>query len=301
MERFAVFILVLATVATVAAQKRYRNDYVYDAHTDAFYKFHINMAMHWRALTICKLEGATLMVPTSVQQIAQVHGMFKQYPDMGDYVWIGDDNADHESAEETPIIDLQPEVETEAPWEKRCVLLTRRGEIQTRNCRYYQPFVCMVEAKNAPYDQRCDVYAAGYEYNTDVKSCYKIPRDIKTWNAAYAECQAHGAHLVVVNSVTERDVMQALMSRTPYLRTSFSPYYYIAGIRATSIIGSEVVYRTIFNETLEEAGFSEWADNEPNNQQGIEYCGSLHQRSGKYNDISCLSSFGYICEKERNE
>jgi hypothetical protein len=37
-------------------------------------------------------------------------------------------------------------------------------------------------------------------------SCYKVPIIVYSWNEAYAECEAEGAHLVVLNSEAEHEV-----------------------------------------------------------------------------------------------
>lgn len=42
-----------------------------------------------------------------------------------------------------------------------CAVLSRRGDIEKVNCFQQLPFVCKVEAKNAPYDSHCDVLASG--------------------------------------------------------------------------------------------------------------------------------------------
>ncbi|KAL0894170.1 hypothetical protein ABMA27_014199 [Loxostege sticticalis] len=305
MGRCALLLIIFAyTASGLPEQKRYREDYVYSADTDAFYKLHVDGASHDKAASICQAEGADLMVPTSIQQIAQVHGMLKQFPDIGDYVWVGDDGEAHESAEETPLINLQPEEnDKEDEWYKprEYLVLSRAGEIETYLTGWQPlPFVCKVDAKSAPYDPNCDVYATGYEYKSTVGSCYKIPNVALSWNAAFAECKAEGAHLVVLNSEAERDVVKTMMNAAPRLRDSYHSSYYIAGIRANKPTdGTPRVFRTIFNQTLEEAGYSEWADTEPNNLFDSEYCGSLFENDGKYNDHNCANQYGFICEKEK--
>lgn len=54
----------------------------------------------------------------------------------------------------------------------------------------------------------------------------------------------------------------------------------------------------ISDQTLEEAGYSEWSYTEPNNMNGEEYCGSVLKADGKLNDVNCLHKYAYICEKE---
>ena len=47
------------------------------------------------------------MIPSSDYDIMQLHSMFKKFPDVGDFAWVGDDGQAHESAEEQPIIECE--------------------------------------------------------------------------------------------------------------------------------------------------------------------------------------------------
>lgn len=45
-------------------------------------------------------------------------------------------------------------------YSKGCDILTRNGEVEsTPNCFMKRPFVCKVDAKDAPYDSQCGVYS----------------------------------------------------------------------------------------------------------------------------------------------
>lgn len=49
-------------------------------------------------------------------------------------------------------------------------------------------------------------------------------------------------------------------------------------------------------EYLTSAGYNQWGDNEPNNHEGIELCGTLDS-NGKLNDYYCTrKKIYYICE-----
>lgn len=87
--------------------KRYRSDYVYNPDADAFYKLHIERRSNWKVKNVCQVEGAILMPPNSDHDLIQLHSMLKQYPDLGDYVWVADDGEPHESAEEHPLINCK--------------------------------------------------------------------------------------------------------------------------------------------------------------------------------------------------
>ncbi|KAL4721252.1 hypothetical protein ACJJTC_005478 [Scirpophaga incertulas] len=138
-----------------------------------------------------------------------------------------------------------------------------------------------------------------YQLNRNVGSCYKIPKRAGTWNQAYAQCRADGGHLVVLNSQAEHDAVFALMNIEPKVENSQAWWYFYAGFRAeNSEEGSPRVFKTIFNETLDEAGYGTWAENEPNNFMKHEDCGTLFKNDGKLNDALCNHLYGYICEKE---
>lgn len=86
-------------------------------------------------------------------------------------------------------------------------------------------------------------------YKQNVGSCYKVSKVVFSWNQAYSECQNEGAHLVVINSKAESNVVKQLMSSATLLRESYSPYYYIAGIRAEKTSGDAPrVFKTIFSK-----------------------------------------------------
>ncbi|XP_063531822.1 hemolymph lipopolysaccharide-binding protein isoform X3 [Cydia strobilella] len=132
-----------------------------------------------------------------------------------------------------------------------------------------------------------------------VGSCYKVPKIVYSWNEANAECKAEGAHLVVLNSEAEHEVVKTIMETAVPVRGSKTTYFFFAGIRANHPTdGTPRVFKTITNQTLEEAGYFQWSDNEPNNYQDSEYCGSLFKNDGKYNDLNCSHKYAFICEKE---
>ncbi|XP_047527687.1 lymphocyte antigen 75-like [Vanessa atalanta] len=300
-----IFLLTFIIEIPVTYSKQFRTDYVYNRKTDAFYKFHIESVWFSRAESICQLEGATVMIPTSDNDVSQVHGMFKSYPDLGNFVWVGYDGKTHESAEEQPLInldDLGSRDMSLVRYDRGCDVLTRDGEIKTYECYRTLPFVCKVEANQAYFDNRCMVYGRDYQYFANVSSCYKIPRLPYSWDQAYDECRAEGAHLAILNSDLERQVLRNFLKSTPSVPGAQATFFFFVGIRAQKKIdGSPIVFKTVFNETLEEAGYSHWSDNEPNNALQNEYCGTIFIADGKYNDVYCGHFYAFICESEVKE
>lgn len=88
-----------------------------------------------------------------------------------------------------------------------------------------------------------------YRFYQSVGSCYKIPRMAYTWSQSFAECQAEGAHLVVVNSQAEHDAVKNFTNterRVPGARAS---YFFFAGFRAAKPTGNATaVFKTIFSK-----------------------------------------------------
>ncbi|KAI5641738.1 lectin c-type domain-containing protein [Phthorimaea operculella] len=299
-------LLVLLAVGSILAMpptssKQYR-DYIYNSKTDAFYKLHPESRDKYQATKICGIEGAKLMVVENQEDIVQVHGMLKKYPDIGEFVAVSSDGVNHDEADEKPIIELSEEEDPTSRWspsESTCDVIDRRGEVKTTPCYYRHPFVCKVAATEAPYDEHCDVYATGYTYYDDVKSCYKVPQMALAWEEAVSACKHENAHLVVINSASESARIEEFLKTAPVIIEAEKSYFFFAGIRANMPTdGSERVFKTIFNQTLEEAGFAGWARGEPNNHNNEEYCGSIFSNVGLYNDVNCDHLFGYICEKE---
>lgn len=290
-------LIALFSVSAVTARnsKHYRSDYEYNAKTDAFYKFHPESTRQWSCNQICEIEGAKIMQIESHEDVVQTHGTFKKYPDLPNYAWVGLDGATHESTEEKPLIYLSQEV---SDTDGQCDVVSRSGEINSYPCYQQLPFFCKVKASDAYYDSKCGVYGKNYVHKPQIGSCYKISESAYSWNEAYAECRAEGAHLLIVNSVAESLVIQELTRRVS-VRGSRFPWFYFAGFRAAPPLGNEtLVFKTIFNQTLDEAGYNKWSPNEPNNNLGNEFCGTFFKSDGKFNDVNCVHEYGFICESE---
>ncbi|CAG5051379.1 unnamed protein product [Parnassius apollo] len=294
-----VALFALALASSSSSNKQYRTDYVYNSKTDAFYKLHIETVWNNRAKSICQTEGASLMITASQQDIMQLHAMIKEFPDIGDYAWVGNDGLAHDSAEEQPIINLDAPTDITLSKKNECEVLTRSGDVETHTCFSLLPFICKVKAESARYDPECDVYGDGYQYYESVGSCYKISRVAFSWSQAYEECRAEGSHLVVLNSMTEDQLIYNILKTPPHVIGAKATWFFFAGFRAHKTTdGTPRVFKTIFNQTLEEAGFNQWSLNEPNNAFGNEYCGTIFKNDGKYNDVDCSHQYGFICEKE---
>ncbi|XP_046751852.1 hemolymph lipopolysaccharide-binding protein-like [Diprion similis] len=137
---------------------------------------------------------------------------------------------------------------------------------------------CLV--RNLPTVRRDD-----YTYFPGIGS-YKLHSQKLPWNQARIACEQEGGHLVIINSVAERDtvlrVMKAQSPQPSYVSVGFHDLY------------EEGDYVTIHGQTVSKTGFNEWSRGEPNNW-GAENCGSLHL-SGGLNDHKCNAPLPFVCE-----
>ncbi|XP_073943666.1 uncharacterized protein isoform X1 [Choristoneura fumiferana] len=256
--------------------KQYRPDYEYNKNTDAFYKLHAKGSSEYYAAKKCKTEGAELVKITSAEDLKQIRNMMKKLSDLEDYVLVASDVAPGRYG-----------------WSPKCNVVNRRGKAEITTSRQELPFVCKVTAKDAPYNKECGVYSNDYESRISTTgSCYRVVSVEATWNEAHAHCQAEGAHLVILSSDEELEVLYNMLKEKPHN----SETQYFAGVRADTTTEPRV-FKTILNQTLEEVGYGPWEKEEPNDYEGGENCVALDtRRHGKYNDVWCHVRMPYVCE-----
>ncbi|CAG2058159.1 unnamed protein product [Timema podura] len=125
---------------------------------------------------------------------------------------------------------------------------------------------------------------------------YKLHTELKTWEEARRVCAEEGAHLAIVNSKVEMDVILNIWGRHPNIMDSYLNSYAHIGFHDLYTEGN---YLTVLGDSLLSTGFVPWGANEPNNLGGNagEDCGTL-LREGKFNDINCDTKLAYFCEQE---
>nr|CAD7401457.1 unnamed protein product [Timema poppensis] len=125
---------------------------------------------------------------------------------------------------------------------------------------------------------------------------YKLHTELNTWEEARRVCAEEGAHLAVVNSKVEMDVILNIWGRHPKIMDSYLNSFAHVGFHDLYTEGN---YLTVLGDSLLSTGFVPWGTNEPNNLGGSpgEDCGSL-LRDGKLNDINCDTKLAYFCEQE---
>ena len=130
-------------------------------------------------------------------------------------------------------------------------------------------------------------------------SVYQVFDIGMTWYEAKAHCEGLGGHLVTITSQAEQEFIEGL------LQGHDRNIYWLGGTDAAQ----KGQWEWISGELFE---YSNWDDGQPDNYGGIEHYlqinGSLHDRAGKWNDLShngqnvnfshSLDTIGFICEWE---
>ncbi|PSN36992.1 hypothetical protein C0J52_15833 [Blattella germanica] len=120
---------------------------------------------------------------------------------------------------------------------------------------------------------------------------YKYHNHGKNWFAAKKECEKEGAHLVIINSAKERDLLLKIYKEKP--AHGKNPAIFV-GINDLVQDGKWV---TVFDEPLDKTGFTNWNEHEPSGKAN-QNCGALQAEAGKLHDHECGNELGFICERE---
>ncbi|XP_069699682.1 hemolymph lipopolysaccharide-binding protein-like [Periplaneta americana] len=116
---------------------------------------------------------------------------------------------------------------------------------------------------------------------------YKYYRSIKTWAEAWKQCDADGAHLVVINSDAEAQVMRQLLTGVNpqhYTYIGFHKFY------------APDVFHTVEGKRLDRTGYYKWAPGKPGSDANHK-CGAIFP-SGLLVNKDCTGQWGFICENE---
>ncbi|XP_015513492.1 hemolymph lipopolysaccharide-binding protein isoform X1 [Neodiprion lecontei] len=120
---------------------------------------------------------------------------------------------------------------------------------------------------------------------------YKVHPRAASWNKGRKTCEAEGGHLVILNSRAEANKVGELFKKAEQVTGTLYPELFSVGIHDFYEEGHFV---TIHGQTLEKAGFNEWADGEPNNLSD-ESCGAMYH-DARLLDVNCGILYGFVCE-----
>ncbi|XP_071450071.1 hemolymph lipopolysaccharide-binding protein-like [Hetaerina americana] len=136
-----------------------------------------------------------------------------------------------------------------------------------------------------------NIKPTGYELFHGVGYYKFYTEGAMTYYQALSTCKNDGAHLAIINSQTEEEVLKSIYAKNP----SAKPWAYLG----FNDIEKEGDYVTIFGERLCDTGFMKWHPGKPDNHEGNEDCGSMF-RHGGLNDLYCdkHGPWPFFCEYE---
>ncbi|XP_045208433.1 uncharacterized protein LOC123560270 isoform X2 [Mercenaria mercenaria] len=134
----------------------------------------------------------------------------------------------------------------------------------------------------------------GWEQRPGSNQCYLITdvKDMRTRDAASAECQKQQGHLVKIDSVAERDWLR---QKVAYLQKTQGQYHFWTGL--SNRPRTDNTGYTWEDGTPIDTYIMPWKSGQPDNGGGGEHCGELW--SGEMNDNDCNQHYPYICEQPK--
>ncbi|XP_047108960.1 hemolymph lipopolysaccharide-binding protein-like [Schistocerca piceifrons] len=111
---------------------------------------------------------------------------------------------------------------------------------------------------------------------------YKLHESPRTWSEAKKICEEEGAHLVIINSKAEEEVIKKVMNRH---RRLFVGFRYLR---------EENYYETVLGQPLNSTGYVNW-DEEADTSDSDELCGAVWF-TGEIVNVSCSDDYTFICE-----
>lgn len=142
------------------------------------------------------------------------------------------------------------------------------------------------EGGAAPVPRCWDAYTTVVEGLT---SHYKVVTAGQPWPVAERDCEADGAHLVIVDDATEETYLTSLAKQNTTDNGSTNELVWLG-------LSDQTVEGTFEWVTGLPLTLSHWSGGEPNNSfGGIEDCVEI-RGSGDWNDDHCSAHLAYVCE-----
>ncbi|XP_068081755.1 hemolymph lipopolysaccharide-binding protein-like isoform X2 [Anabrus simplex] len=122
---------------------------------------------------------------------------------------------------------------------------------------------------------------------------YKLHTTVQLWKAAREICAMEGAHLIVINSDAEANVVKEYFSRKPTFPGSLKSDWVYAGFHDKYAEGD---YVTVTGVSLSKSGYTMWQSGQPNG--GSKENGGGLNSQGLLVDVPNEWKLGFICEQE---
>ncbi|XP_059062351.1 secretory phospholipase A2 receptor-like [Achroia grisella] len=286
-------------------QYKFRMDYMWAQSFKTFYRLH-DMATNWhQARQICEVEGTSLFVPDNLDEMENLKllisnmkahytaifiGIHDQYAS-GDYV-----NLKGELIRDTILNLLWAQGSPDnLNGTEHCVVMTREGLFDDKQCSDIFPFVCKIMGSNIKYNENCDNYDSEY-INGGNGKCYKYHVEPLSWHDAYMVCKAEEGNLAIINSASEATLINSYLGQH---LNSIAPDPNILHIGFSDLM-FPYQYRTIKGQTLEDAGYSSWnPEKEGSSFTNTKRCGAI-SRTGFLQVTWCDRPAMFLCEKNIN-
>ncbi|KAJ8681262.1 hypothetical protein QAD02_017049 [Eretmocerus hayati] len=140
-----------------------------------------------------------------------------------------------------------------------------------------------------------------YCYIKDI-GVYKLHTDLANWNEAREICKKEGAHLAILNSRREAELLGDMFKNSDLKNKG--PQQGNGVFIGFHDLYQEGKFVTIFDDLLEETGYNTWSrqwGGQPDNGQKVglvieaQNCGALAFDS-ELDDVNCSWKLGFICE-----
>ncbi|CAG2062012.1 unnamed protein product [Timema podura] len=117
-----------------------------------------------------------------------------------------------------------------------------------------------------------------------------------SWGEAWLGCVQDGAHLVVVDSDEEADVVKDIIRKRDMSEQRGHPHVTYVGFHDLFLKGT---YVTVLGDFVDDSGYTVWGPGQPDNMDGRlrEACGAVFT-DATLNDVACYIKAPFICEHE---
>nr|AQY54443.1 immulectin 7 [Hepialus xiaojinensis] len=282
---------------------QFREDYQLQPDLKAFYKIHRTPLTWFDARTRCDREGAELVAPQSHEEVEMLKTLLEKLDMHEPFLFLGIHSLFAKgrfvTLSDVDVQNLNLHWESGEPNNyknnENCVTLNYNGRLSDTDCNDVHPFVCKKVARNISWNNECYTYDQEYKLDSSLSTCYKLHTQPKNWTSAYDVCESEGGHLAIINSVEEKNFLVKLLGEHPPARIqgNFNKDMTFLGFHDLFVSRE---FRTITGETLQEAGYNEFAGNQPDNVSPGEHCGAMF-RNGQLDDLWCDRPYLFICER----
>ncbi|RVE49559.1 hypothetical protein evm_005787 [Chilo suppressalis] len=293
---------IAATQNKILVHSEFRPDYTYYPEAGGWFKVH-KVPTNWNEAKLkCYFEGANLASPVNDQVYAVMRSlMLVQTGPVFTGVHVLDPAEEFKSIEGVPLQQLRIQWAKGEPNnlnnEEHSLAILPDGTFADVRSDKVLPYICYrKETGNEIRSKDCGTFAEGYELDPASTSCYKYHYDCVRWHRASMICAAEGAHLVILNSAREAQLMIDKFSKKP-INCNGNTVRHAAALFHIGFhnVGFErSFWFTVDGKRIEDSGYSQWSESEPNGL--TESCGGVNRNHLGLYDIDCSERVPFICE-----